>query len=98
MILAVTSEDVLLNYGPLGVGVLVLGWFAWFMLRRLFKEIDELRAQRDDMVQTLFKIVPLMERSTAIHEKRQLADEQNRRVLDSVVETLKDVQRELGAR
>lgn len=91
-------ENILLNYGPLGVVSLVLGWFAWFMFRRLIKEVDELRAERTVFVKTLTEIVPLMERSTAIHEKRQAADEKLERALEEMNSFILDLRAELGMR
>lgn len=91
----VTPEDVLLAYGPLGVMVLAGGWFSWYMIKRLLREIDELRKQRDEMVRTLMEVVPLMKRSTEIHEMRQRADELTRQQLIDNMAVLKDVQRDL---
>lgn len=91
-------ENELLNYGVLGVVAFVLGTFAWFMFRRLIKEIDELRAERVELLKTLIEIVPLMQRSTAIHEKRQTADDKIEESLKELTSFIGDLRRELGIR
>ena len=94
----VAPESTLLQYGVLGLAVLTLGWFAQFMFRRLIKEIDELRGQRDDMVQIVIETVPLIKQSNAIHQMRQEADVDVRAQLTEVAEVLRDVRRLLEGR
>jgi hypothetical protein len=89
-------ESQLLEHGVLGMAVLVLGLLSVFFGRRMIKENDDLRAQRDTMVKTLLEVVPLMQRSNSIHEMRQAADRETMVVLGEVKTVLSDVRRILG--
>ena len=81
LILAITSEDVLLAYGPLGVMAVL------FLLlgRRILKENDDLRAENKELNKVvLSEVVPTVKQSVDIHHKRQAADELTRDVLRDI--------------
>lgn len=89
--------DLLLQYGAIGLMVLALAWVVTLLGRRMLKEIDDLRSQRDSMVETVLKVVPLMEQSTAIHLKRQAADELTRNELSAIRVNQERMQEDLRA-
>ena len=99
----VTLNDILLVYGPLGVMATLGIIFARSTINRMYSEISELRDQRNKMVETLLEVVPLMKRSTEIHERRQISDEQtrselakNRIELEQITRTVDAIGRDLG--
>lgn len=93
-ILAVTIEEALITYGPLGIGVFVLGLFSWRMVTWLFARVDKAEAQRDAMVQeVLTSVMPAVNRATEVLDKRQNLD---REILDAMIRG-KDVLERLEA-
>lgn len=89
VVLGVTSEDALLTYGPLGIMSLMLALFARETVGRLVKDRDAANEQRDQMVNDVInRIMPVLQRTVDVLEKRQQLDVE-------MVEVLKDVRRAL---
>lgn len=95
LIYAVTLDDALISYGPLGIGVLVLGYFAAKQVVFLRERGDKAEAQRDAMIEDVFtKVLPALSRNTEVLEKRTDLDRE-------IIETLQEsnaVMRELAGR
>jgi len=71
LIYAVTLDDALISYGPLGIGVLVLGYFAAKQVIFLRERGDKAEAQRDAMIEDVFtKVLPALTRNTEVLDKR----------------------------
>lgn len=95
ILLAITGEDVLLAYGPLGVMAVI----ALLLGKRLIKDNDDLRAENKEMTRAMLsEVVPLMKRSTDIHEKRQAADEITGNLLRDIQSTQREILRDLERR
>lgn len=84
LIYAVTLDDALISYGPLGIGVLVLGYFAAKQVVFLRERGDKAEAQRDAMIEDVFtKVLPALTRNTEVLEKRTNLDRE-------IIETLQE--------
>lgn len=93
LIYAVTLDDALISYGPLGIGVLVLGYFAAKQVIFLRERGDKAEAQRDAMIEDVFtKVLPALTRNTEVLDKRTDLD---REIIETLRETT-DVLRELS--
>lgn len=93
LIYAVTLDDALISYGPLGIGVLVLGYFAAKQVIFLRERGDKAEAQRDAMIEDVFtKVLPALARNTEVLDKRTDLD---REIIETLRETT-DVLRELS--
>lgn len=75
--LAVTGEEVLYGYGPLGVAVVFMGAALAYLFRIIMKDRDKAIADRDQLVSDLFeKVLPAIMRNTDVLEKRQVLDQE----------------------
>ena len=84
---AVTPEEVMYGYGPLGVGVVVLCIAVYRLFTIIVKDRDKAIADRDSMVQDLFtKVLPAIARNTDVLERQQEIDRQ-------LIETIKESNR-----
>lgn len=89
---AVTVDQVLLTYGPLGVGVLVLGYFAFKMVDLLIHDRNTSNSQRDAIVNDVFtKVMPAIARNTEVLEKRHDLDREIIEVIRANNELLREV-------
>ena len=76
-LLAVSAEEVLYGYGPLGVGVVVLGAALARAFNILMKDRDKAIQDRDDLLEEFFtKVLPAIVRNTDVLEKRQVLDQE----------------------
>ena len=89
-VFAVTPEEVLYGYGPLGIGVVALAFIGYKMFNIILKDRDKAIADRDIMVQDLFtKVLPAIARNTDVLEARQAID---RDLVDTIKENTKVVE------
>jgi hypothetical protein len=104
VVIALTVDEILLTYGPLGIGVLVLGYFAARMVNLVISDRDRSNQQRDQIVEDVFtKVLPAIARNTEVLEKRHDLDREiievlrdNTRVLDEVRIMLRGYDRRTG--
>lgn len=104
MLYAVSAEEVLYGYGPLGIGVVALSVVGYKMFNIILKDRDKAIADRDALLEDLFtKVLPAIARNTELLDDRKDIDrvtietikasnaqlESNRRVLDEVGYMLK---------
>lgn len=102
--LAVTVDQLLLTYGPLGIGVLVLGYFAFKMVDLLINDRNTSNSQRDAIVEDVFtKVMPAIARNTEVLEKRHDLDREiidvirdNNRLLSEIRVVLRQIERPGG--
>ena len=74
-IFAVSADEVLYGYGPLGVAVVALSAALGVTFRILMKDRDKAIADRDAMIEDLFtKVLPAIARNTEVLENRQILD------------------------
>ena len=84
IVFAVTPEEVMYGYGPLGVGVVFLCIAVVKMFSSIIKDRDKAISDRDSMVQDLFtKVLPAIARNTDVLERQQEID---RQLIDSIKE------------
>lgn len=89
-VFAVTPEEILYGYGPLGVGVVALSFVGHKMFNILLKDRDKAISDRDAMIQDVFtKVLPAIARNTDVLEARQAID---RDLVDAVKENTKVVE------
>ena len=82
---AVTPEEVMYGYGPLGVSVVVLFIAVSRLFTILLKDRDKAISDRDAMVQDLFtKVLPAITRNTDVLERQQEID---RQLIDTIKES-----------
>jgi hypothetical protein len=80
-------DDVLYSYGPLGVMTTILLWFAKGTTDRLVKDRDRANEQRDAVVDDMLtRVMPTIQRSAEVLERRQQLDQ-------DILRTLEDVRR-----
>lgn len=91
-----SPETVLLERGVLGLAVFALGWISYFMFKRMVRENEDLKGQRDEMVQTIMETVPLLKKSNEIHEMRQRADDDQKSVNKEAMEILRTLQSDMS--
>lgn len=85
VVLGAVPEDVLYSYGPLGVMTTVLLWFAKGTTDRLVKDRDRANEQRDAVVDDMLtRVMPTIQRSLEVLERRQELDKDILRTLDDV--------------
>lgn len=88
-VFAVTPEEILYGYGPLGIGVVALSVVGLRMFNILLKDRDKAIEDRDTIIQDLFtKVLPAITRNTDVLEDRQSVDR-------DLVSTIKDSTRQL---
>ena len=82
--IAVTPDQVLYGYGPLGVGVVVLCAAVYKMFVSFMKDKDKAVADRDTMIQDVFnKVLPAFDRNTEVLLARRDLDRE-------LIDVLKD--------
>lgn len=71
-VLAVTPEEILYGYGPLGIGVVALSVVGYRLFNIILKDRDKAIADRDVMIQDVFtKVLPAIARNTDVLEATQ---------------------------
>lgn len=87
---AVTPEEILYGYGPLGIGVVALSIVGLRMFNILLKDRDKAIEDRDAIVQDLFtKVLPAITRNTDVLESRQSID---RDLVSAIKESTKQLE------
>jgi len=94
---AIPPEEVMYGYGPLGVIVVALGYFAYKMFNIVLRDRDKAISDRDAMIQDVFtKVLPAIVRNSEFLESRQEVDRElvqalkdNNKVFDEVLFVLK---------
>lgn len=90
MILAVTPDQVLYGYGPLGVGVVVLTYALVKLFNIIMQDRNKAVEDRDTMTQDVFtKVLPAFARNTEVLERRQELD---RELIDVLKESNKQLE------
>jgi hypothetical protein len=88
---AITAEEVLVGYGPLGIGALALSVVGYRMFNIILTDRDKAIAQRDQMLNDLFtKVIPAITKNTDVLETRQEIDR-------DLIDTIKDSNEQLKA-
>ena len=68
--LASSASDTLLQYGVLGLVVLILGWFSWGAVQRERRRADAAEERLNSLNEAIRKeLVPVMTKSLAATEK-----------------------------
>jgi hypothetical protein len=87
---AVTPEEVLIGYGPLGIAALALSFIGYKMFNIILSDRDKAIAQRDAMLNDLFtKVIPALTQNTAVLEQRQDID---RDLIDTIKSSTKQLE------
>jgi hypothetical protein len=92
MFLAVTPDEVLYGYGPLGIGVVVLCAAVYKMFLSFMKDKDKAVNDRDTMIEDVFtKVLPAFDRNTQVLLTRQELDRELIDVLKDNTKVLEEV-------
>jgi hypothetical protein len=87
---AVTPEEVLIGYGPLGIAALALSYVGYRMFNIILSDRDKAISQRDEMLHDLFtKIIPALTQNTNVLEQRQDID---RDLIDTIKNSTKQLE------
>lgn len=80
----IRPEDILYGYGPIGIGLVVVAYFAYKMFNILLADRDKAIADRDALLKDVFeKVLPAVARNTDVLQARQELDR-------DVIQALKD--------
>lgn len=75
MLFAVTAEEVLYGYGPLGVGAVAMAFIIYKMFNILLNDRDKAIKDRDAMLEDVFtKVLPAVTRNTEVLDARRDLD------------------------
>lgn len=91
VLFAITAEEVLYGYGPLGVGAVALAVIGYKMFNIILADRDKAIKDRDQLLEDFFtKVLPAISRNTEVLDERQKLDRDLVEIIKSNITIMSD--------